>query len=867
MTQPADPAPLFRDPHAPLADRVADLVQRMTLPEKISQMVHNAPAVPRLGIPPYDWWSEGLHGVGRAGVATVFPQAIGLGATWHPQLVHAVAAAVADEARAKHHDAVRRGIHAMYTGLTYWSPNINLFRDPRWGRGQETYGEDPYLTANLAVAYVTGLQGDDPRYLKLVATPKHFAVHSGPESRRHEFDAHIDMRDLRGYYLFAFEAAVKVGRAASIMGAYNRVNGEPCCASPTLLQQILRGEWGFDGFVVSDCGAIHDIHAHHKVVDSAEKAAALAVTTGCDLNCGAVYAVLPTAVERGLLDEAAIDRAVTRLFHARFRLGMFDPPEMVPYAAIPPDVVNSPAHRALALQAARESIVLLKNEGDLLPLSPDLKALAVIGPNADDLQVLQGNYNGTPDSAETPLEGIRRRLAPHTVLYHAPGCPVADGLPLLQPVPSVSLRPDPRQAGETGLRGRYYAGPDWRGDPVLVRIDSRIDFIWRDGSPLSGQWGDQFSVRWDGFLVPPVSGTYQLGASGFSEYRVLLDGELLLHSRQPHHPVRQTATRRLEGGRFYRLRIDYANAGLDPQFQLLWSPPDVDHLGQALDAARKADAVVLVLGLSPLLEGEEMPIAIDGFDGGDRTDIALPAPQADLLRRVQALGKPVVLVLTGGGALAVNWAAAHVPAIVMAWYPGQAGGTALAEVLFGDYNPAGRLPVTFYRSSDDLPPFTDYSPTGRTYRTFAGPTLYPFGHGLSYTTFTYVDLRLDRSTAAAGEAVAVRVDVTNSGTRAGDEVVQLYADTADDSGALRQLVGFMRLPLAPGERRTVTFTVHANQLGRFDAAQRYLVGAQAVTLRVGGSAESLPLSAPLTLTGPPVDCSAARVFFSTVTVT
>ncbi len=410
-----------RNDNLPIKERVDDLISQMTLEEKVSQMVYDAPAIKRLGVPAYNWWNEGLHGVGRAGVATVFPQAIGLAATWNPDLIHQVATVISDEARAKHHEALRQGIRQIYSGLTYWSPNINIFRDPRWGRGQETYGEDPYLTASLGVPFVKGLQGDDPRYFKLVATPKHYAVHSGPESSRHYFDAQVSDRDLRETYLPQFEVCIKEAGAYSIMGAYNRINGEACCASPTLLQKILREEWGFEGYVVSDCWAIIDIYAHHKLVDTPEEAAALAVNNGCELNCGSTYPALVGAVEQGHISESTIDKAVSRLFTARFLLGMFDPPDQVPFAQIPYEIVNSETHKALALQAAHESIVLLKNEGALLPLSKDIESIAVIGPNADELLSLLGNYNGTPLNAITPLAGIRKKISPSTKLYFAQG--------------------------------------------------------------------------------------------------------------------------------------------------------------------------------------------------------------------------------------------------------------------------------------------------------------------------------------------------------------------------------------------------------------------------------------------------------------
>jgi beta-glucosidase len=789
-----------------LRDRVNDLVSQMILAEKVSQMVFDAPAIERLGIPAYNWWNECLHGVGRAGLATVFPQAIGLAATWNSELMYRIATAISDEARAKHHEALRRDIRQIYSGLTHWSPNVNIVRDPRWGRGQESYGEDPYLTASMGVAFVKGLQGDHPDYLKLVATPKHYAVHSGPESDRHYFDAQVGERDLRETYLPAFEACIKEGKAASIMGAYNRVNGEPCCASPTLLEQILRGEWAFDGYVVSDCEAIRDIYEHHKVVGTAEEAAALAVSHGCELNCGSVYPALLDAVAQGLITEEIIDRAVERLFMARFRLGMFDPPDQVPYAQIPYEVVDSARHQDLALQAAREAIVLLKNEGGILPLSKELASIAVIGPNADHLLSLLGNYNGTPAQAVTPLEGIREKVSPSTVVSYAQGCDFVDGAPFLQVVPTAYLRPAEARAGESGLTGAYYPAPDFQGQPALHRVDRVVDFIWKGTTPLARQWGEGFSVRWTGFLVPPVSGTYRLGVRGFNAFRLLLDGELIVEHDGIHHPVVRSNETELEAGRLYRLQLDHSSRGLDPQVRLLWTAPGVDHESVALEVAKRAQVIVAVMGLSPDLEGEEMPVKVDGFVGGDRTEIALPSSQQRLLEKLHALDKPVVLVLLNGSAVALPWAAGHIPAIVEAWYPGQAGGEALADILFGDYNPGGRLPVTFCRSTDDLPPFDDYTMEGRTYRYFRGEPLFPFGHGLSYTTFAFSDLRIRPVQVTIGGQVTVSADVTNTGDRAGDEVVQLYIRHPDAavSRPIKELKGFA----SPGPRGAQDGDIH-----------------------------------------------------------
>ena len=835
-------------------ERVDDLVSRMTLEEKISQMVHDAPAIERLGIPAYGWWNECLHGVARAGVATVFPQAIGLAATWDIRLMAEVANAISDEARAKHHESLRRGVRQNYTGLTFWSPNVNIFRDPRWGRGQETYGEDPYLTAAMGVTFVKGLQGDDGEALKAVATPKHFAVHSGPESDRHRFDAAVSERDLRETYLPAFEACVVEGRAASVMGAYNRINGEPCCASPTLLQKILREEWGFEGYVVSDCWAIDDIFGGHGLVETAAEASALAVKTGCDLECGCAFPALLDAVRQGLIDKAAIDRAVALLFAARFRLGMFDPPEQTRYGGIPFEVNDSPAHRELALQAARESIVLLKNEPaaardarkPLLPLPKDLKSIAVIGPNADDLAVLLGNYCGTPSAAVTPLEGIRRKVAPGTAVYTAQGCEIAAGVPPLQVIPSACLRP----GGGTGhgLTGTYFRDHRF-SDAAFMRVDPLVDFLWRDASPLGGWGTEPFAARWTGALIPPLSGTYRLGVRGSSGFSLWLDGrELLDFATHDHETFTRTVAVELEGGRLYQVRLDYINAGRDPKVQLVWAVPGRDYAAEALRAAERAEIVVMVMGLSPSLEGEDMPVYVEGFAGGDRTDIALPATQETLLRQVHATGKPVVLVLMGGSALAVPWAHSHVPAILTVWYPGEEGGEAIADVLFGDTNPAGRLPVTFYKSVDQLPPFHDYNMAGRTYRYMTEEPLYPFGFGRSYTAFEYSDLAIDPSRMGPGGAVQVAVDVANVGEVVGDEVVQLYISHRNSAvnRPVKELKSFERISLAPGERRTVTFTLAASQL-TYWGGDGWVLEPGTVEVQAGSSSRDIRVAGALTV--------------------
>jgi beta-glucosidase len=826
--------PPYQDPALPLATRVDDLVARMTLEEKVSQMMNAAPAIPRLGIPQYDWWNEGLHGVAFSGVATVFPQAIGLGATFDPTLVNRIASVISEEARAKYNEAQRHGNRSRFYGLTFWSPNINIFRDPRWGRGQETYGEDPYLTGRLGVAFVKGLQGDDPKYLRAVATPKHYAVHSGPEPERHRFDAEISERDLRETYLPAFRATVTEAQAASIMCAYNRTNGEPCCGNTHLLVDILRDEWGFNGYVVSDCGAIDDISQRHKFVKTPEEASALAVKRGTDIECGDAYKALINSVKQGLISEAEIDRAVKRLFTARFRLGMFDPPEIVPYSRIPFSANDSPEHRQLSLTAARESMVLLKNENGTLPLRKDLKSIAVIGPNADEVPVLLGNYNGQPSRATTPLAAIRQLASPQTKVLHALGTSLT-ALSVV-PVPESELQ---GPNNERGLKAEFFANKNLEGAAVLTRVDQAVNFDWGTGSPGPGVPPDDFSARWTGKLVPAVSGKYQLGALADDGIRIFLDGKLIAEDWTDHAPATVTGEVSLQAGKTYELKLEYYEGKIGAVAKLVWQPPGVNtesSYAEAVKVAKQADAVVMVLGLSSQLEGEEMNVREPGFLGGDRTDIGLPERQQKLLEAVAATGKPIVLVLMNGSALAVNWANEHVPAIVEAWYPGEEGGTAIADVLFGDYNPAGRLPVTFYKSVNDLPPFTDYRMQGRTYRFFKGEPLYPFGFGLSYTKFRYDNLKLSTAKVKAGESLQVSAEVQNVGPRDGDEVVQLYLSHQGASVPvpIRSLAGITRVRLKSGERQTVSFTITPEQLSVIDDRGKRLIEPGAFQISLGG---------------------------------
>jgi beta-glucosidase len=840
---PAAP-PAYQNPDLAFDARAADLVSRLTPDEKIAQLMNDAPAIPRLGVPAYEWWNECLHGVARAGAATVFPQAIGLAATFDRPLMREVATAISDEARAKHHEFARRGERRRYQGLTFWSPNINIFRDPRWGRGQETYGEDPYLTARMGVEFVRGLQGDDPRYLKLVATAKHFAVHSGPEADRHHFDARPSERDLHETYLPAFEALVREAKAASVMGAYNRVNGESASASVRLLQDVLRSQWGFEGYVVSDCGAIDDIYKNHKIVPTAEGAAALGVKQGCDLECGGTYKALRAALDQGLVKESDLDVALKRLFTARLRLGMFDPPERVRYAQIPYGVNESKEHDQLARRAAQASIVLLKNDG-LLPLAKaKVRTIAVVGPNADEIMTLLGNYYGTPSRPVTLLAGVRNAVGAGTKVLYAGGTELVEGRQdprAVPPIASDSLGPA-AGAVERGLRGEYFRGRELAGEPVLTRIDPSVAFRWDRGSPTStlvanGEMpadkalpDDEFSVRWTGQLRPTVTGRHEITVTGDDGFRLFVDGKPVIDEWTTTSRARAvSASVDLVAGKPADVRLEYFEAIRDAEIRLGWKLPGArEPFAEAVAAARASDVVVFAGGLNGDVEGEEMKVSYPGFAGGDRTDIALPAPQEKLLRAVHATGKPVVLVLMTGSAIAVSWAQQNLRAIVLAWYPGQQGGNAIADVLFGDANPSGRLPVTFYRSVDQLPPFDDYAMANRTYRYFAGDPLYPFGHGLSYTRFEYSDLRVDRAELGAGDTVEASVAIRNSGPVAGAEVVQLYARHVAPKLAQprQQLRGFERVVLAPGETRRIAFRLtpqtalaHYDEGGRTNAVE------------------------------------------------
>ncbi len=821
----------FRDISLSTEERVTDLVSRMTIDEKADQLLYTAPAIPRLGIPAYNWWNEALHGVARAGYATVFPQSITIANSWDEGLMYNVASAVSDEARAKYHEFQRRGKTGIYQGLTFWSPNINIFRDPRWGRGHETYGEDPFLTGRMGYQFVKGMQGDDPKYLKTVATAKHYAVHSGPEPLRHSFNARVSEVDLRETYLPAFRSLVVDAGVYSVMGAYNMFRDFPCCANP-ILYGILRNEWGFKGYIVSDCWAISDFYNYTKFAKDAAEAAAQAVKAGTDLECGVDYKNLVTAMERGLITEADLDVATKRIFTARLKLGMFDPDVEVPYAQIPFFVNCSDYNNTLSRKAAQESIVLLKNSDNILPLDRNIKTIAVIGPNADNFESLIGNYNGIPKDPVTVLNGIINKVTPDTKVLYAEGSDLAEGIHNLTVIPSRYLQtPD----GEQGALGEYFNNREMKGEPAFSRIDDQINFYWEHLSPRYDLPDDDFGVKWTTFLIPPETGKYALGTWGSSGYEVLLDGKSIITERNEHHAFHKEYGVDLEAGKKYKIEVLYKNYAGDADMKLLWARPRTDMTELALKAAGEADAVILVLGLSQRLEGEEMSIKIDGFLGGDRTNLNLPAVQENLLNSVTATGKPVVVVLMNGGALSANNAQEKAAAILLAGYPGQQGGNAVADVLFGDCNPAGRLPVTYYKSIDQLPAFEDYNMKGRTYRFFTQEPLYPFGYGLSYTTFSYSNLMLPEK-SIAGEKVSVKVTVTNTGKVAGDEVVQLYLtdEKASTPRPLRQLEGFSRISLKPGESKVVEFMLDPRHFSIINNKDKRVIEPGFFTISVGG---------------------------------
>jgi beta-glucosidase len=834
--QPAPPAKApYLDTSVSPEQRATDLISKMTLAEKAQQMGNFAPAIPRLGVPAYGWWNEGLHGVARAGTATVFPQAIGMAASWDTPLMHDVADVISTEFRAKYAQRVHPdGGADWYRGLTVWSPNINIFRDPRWGRGQETYGEDPYLTAHIGIAFITGLQGNDPKLPRTIATSKHFAVHSGPESTRHQQDMHPSPHDLEDTYLPAFRATVMEAHVGSVMCAYNALDGVPACANDDLLMKHLRQDWGFNGFVVSDCGAAANVYRkdslHYKATP--EEGVAVAITAGMDLICGDYRQNWTTeeqpiikAVQQGLLKEAVLDKALIRDFTARYRLGVMNPPGQRPYSNITAADNDTPAHHAMAERMARASLVLLKNQGNLLPLRKAPNTIAVVGPNADSLDALIGNYYGSPSRPVTVLAGIRARFPKSRIIY-AQGTGLVDPAAEV-PVPGSALCVD-AQCATHGLRAEHFTGVKLEGTASPVQNEPTARIRW------SGQ-DRESSVRWTGTLVAPQTGDYRFRFASQNGYRIWIGDTLIVDAWDVGDaPSIASGGIQLQAGQKYPIKVETFQRGVRDTQQLVWSTPSQNG-DDAVAAARKSDVVIFVGGLSARVEGEDMKVSASGFAGGDRTTLDLPAPQQHLLERMVAVGKPVVLVLMSGSALSINWADAHVPAIVEAWYPGGQGGTAVAGLLAGDFSPAGRLPVTVYKSVDQLPAFTDYSMAHRTYRYFKDEVLYPFGYGLSYTTFKYANAKVSSAQVQATGQVTVSVDVTNTGSADSDEVVELYlAHPGVDGAALRALTGFQRVPVRQGETRTVEFKLRDRDLSVVDSAGLRRIVPGRVEVWVGG---------------------------------
>lgn len=826
---------------AELDRRIDGLIAQMTPEERIGQLQDRAPAIPHLGIPAYNWWNEGLHGIARNGYATVFPQAIGLAATFDPALLEQVGEVVGTEARAgfNPHQAADS---ARYAGLTIWSPNINIFRDPRWGRGQETYGEDPYLTGLLGSGFVRGIQGEaiggpEGFYRRADATAKHFAVHSGPESVRDGFNAQVSAHDLADTYLPAFNALIEQGHATAIMCSYNAINGVPACTNTALLEDRVRGQWGFAGYVVSDCDAVGEITDYlHFTPDHAHGAAA-ALKAGVDLDCGATYRHLNEALKEHLIAAQDVNRALHRLLLARFRLGMLQPASCSPYAAIGPEAVDTPASRALALRAAEESMVLLKNEGALLPYDFAGKRMAVVGPAADLLEEIEANYHGTARNPKTLYEGLRDGLPASARVTYAQGSALAEGVAV--PVARTALR---MGAGE-GLQGEYFSNPALEGKPLMTRVDRRIDFDLDRAEPAPGL-GSAYSIRWTGALQPPAPGSYRLevdidrcfDCQGHDGYRLWVDGKKLLDDDGSAAKSPNAVTLEWKDAQAHDVLLELLHTGEDEGIHLKWTPPAAVQLEEALAVARQADVIVAMVGLSPSLEGEALGIKVPGFFGGDRETLDLPAPQRKLLAALASLRKPMVIALSSGSAVAPGAEIAAAQAVVQTWYPGEAGGAALATILSGAANPSGRLPVTVYRSVKDLPEFTDYSMAHRTYRYFDGAVAYPFGFGLSYTKFTYSEPELSTQELKAGEPLRVSVTVKNAGLREGDEVAELYLMPPAEAGAPRlSLQGIRRVHLRAGEAKRLEFVLTPFQLSLVDAEGRRAMKAGKYRVFVGGA--------------------------------
>ena len=825
----------FNDPSLSFEKRVDDLVSRLTLEEKVAQMLNAAPAIPRLGIPAYDWWNEVLHGVARTSYpVTVYPQAIAMAATFDTNSLKQMAHYSALEGRAIYSRAIADGKQGQrYVGLTYWTPNINIFRDPRWGRGQETYGEDPFLTAMLGKAFVHGLQGDDPKYLKAAACAKHYAVHSGPEPLRHVFNAVPSSHDLWNTYLPAFEELVINANVAGVMCAYNAYKGQPCCGSDELMNDILRKRWKFNGYVTSDCWAIDDFFKNHKTHPDAATASADAVLHGTDIDCGTdAYKSLVDAVRRGLITEKQIDVSIKRLFMIRFRLGLFDPASMVPYAQTPASVLEHADHKAHALKMAQQSIVLLKNDGGTLPLSKNIKKIAVLGPNADNAIAVLGNYNGTPSSIITCLQGIKNKLGPGTEVVYEKAVNFTNDT-LLQ---YEDMSNNYSWEGRKGFKAEYFNNKELTGNPISIQQVSKVDFNWQEGEiVVDTMKAYHFSARYSTDFTADKTGDISFELNADDGYRFLVDGKEVINAWNRNRWGARTYQLQTEKGKTYRLVLEYYQGEGKAGVQLRAGHFVKTDFNALANRIKDADAIIYVGGISPQLEGEEMRVDYPGFNGGDRTSILLPAVQTELMKSLVGTKVPVVFVMMTGSAIATPWEAANVPAIINAWYGGQSAGTAIADVLFGDYNPSGRLPLTFYASDKDLPDFNSYEMKGRTYRYFKGKPLYGFGHGLSYTQYQYDQMEL-KNVAGKKNHYTVSVKVSNTGEMDGEEVVQLYVSQAGHkTGLQRSLRGFQRIFLKAGENKTVSFILSPVDLSIMDDKGQPQLLKGNVQVAVGGA--------------------------------
>ena len=806
----------YQNPSLSAHERAEDLCSRLTLDEKAQLMLDESPAIPRLGIKKFFWWSEALHGAANMGNVTVFPEPIGMASTWNPDIIYRVFDAVSTEFRAQYNQRMLRGSgeDEKFHSLSVWTPNVNIFRDPRWGRGQETYGEDPYLTSVMGTQVVRGLQGPETsKYRKLWACAKHYAVHSGPEWSRHTANlTDVSPRDLWETYLPAFKTLVEDAKVREVMCAYQRLDDDPCCGNSRLLQQILRDEWGFQYLVVSDCGAVSDFYESHKSSSDAVHASAKATVAGSDVECGYGYAYrsIPEAVRRGLISEQEVDKHVVRLLEGRFDLGEMDDPSLVEWSRIPYSVMDSKEHRQIALDVARQTIVLLQNKDNILPLKKNAEKIAVIGPNADDKPLMWGNYNGMPNHTVTILDGIK---AKQKRLFYHPGCDLT-----YDKVMDCLLATQCASGGKRGLKGTFWNNSLMEGRPVTTQYYTSPLAVTTAGMHqfAPGVHLEDFSARYETTFTPRESGEYVVNVEGCGHFELYINGK----QQFVHHIWRTTPTRtaiQAEAGKRYDIEVRFAhvktwNANL--KINVAKELP-IDY-SAVISQLEGIDKVIFVGGISAALEGEEMPVEIDGFKGGDRTHIELPRVQRDFLRALKDAGKHVVFVCCSGSAIALQPETETCDAIVQAWYAGQEGGTAIADVLFGDHNPEGKLPVTFYKSSSQLPPYEDYSMRGRTYRYF-NDALFPFGYGLSYTTFRVGEAKVMSVASGGDELFSVEIPVTNTGQREGTEVVQLYLrDKADKEGPLKSLRAFQRVTLKPGQTAPVVLKLNKKSFEFWD---------------------------------------------------